>query len=215
MRKLRTTLLVPGVRRVGSILVTSAMAGDGKSLASLNLAVSLAQTGARTLLVNADLRRPRLDEMLGLKGARGLSEAIQSHSSPTRILPLGALRQLSFVPAGRVPSAPAELLGSAQVRDLLLGWQTHYDYVVIDSAPLMAVADPLLLVPWVDGCLLVVRQGKTPRAAAEESCAMLARHLRSDAAFGVVLNAVPVDRMYAQHASCGAPRPGKNDGFHA
>jgi capsular exopolysaccharide synthesis family protein len=155
------------------IAVSSPDAGDGKSTTAINLAGTLAQApDARVLLVDADLRGANLAGYLGLdeQEAPGLVEAILDAN-----LTLEAVTQkrphlnLSIVPAGRLPSAPYEVLKSPRVGELLAEARRQYDYVIVDTPPLVSVPDGRVTGKWVDGFLIVVAAHRTPRKLLEEA----------------------------------------------
>lgn len=167
-RQLRTAVLLstPG-RAPKTLLVTSAMPSEGKTTSSVNLAISLAQTKAKILIIDADLRRPRLHTIFGLNNRRGLSTYLSSEMSDDELL--GMIQQhelsgLSVLTSGPVPPNPAELLGSEPMRQLLDRLQSVYTHIIVDSAPAASFTDAVLLSAMVDGLLLVVRSGSTPTA---------------------------------------------------
>ncbi|WP_166134299.1 polysaccharide biosynthesis tyrosine autokinase [Nocardioides ochotonae] len=174
------------------VVVTSALPNEGKTSTSLNLALSLAQAGKKTLLIEGDLRRPKASAALGLDHAVGvttvlvgkvsLEEAIQKH-------PGTDLRVLS---AGAIPPNPAELLQSHAMTELLAKIRNDFDVVIIDAPPLLPVTDAALLASHADGALLVVRYGSTTRDQLAQSVERLAS---VDAkALGLVMNMVPARR---------------------
>ena len=192
LRSLRTALLLA---RSGQppqvVLVTSCLEAEGKTTVSLNLAVLLAQSGARVLLVDADLRKPTLWSYLGADGVAGLGYALASTEPPVPRYPVPDLPALQVVCGEEVPPFPSELLGSQRLKELLAGWRDSYDFVVLDSPPLLPVTDGVLLSQVSDATLLVARHGKTSRQALRRSAEALRRHHPHGAAIGAVLNAVP------------------------
>ena len=153
------------------LAVTSAVVGDGKTTTAINLAGSLAQArNARVLLVDADLRRASAGLQLGLQDTRGagLADAILD---PDRSLP-GLIRSLPanlrILPAGRLPPQPYEVLKSPRLGAVLEEARRLFDYVVIDTPPLIPVPDCRLIARWVDGLLMVVAAHRTPRKLVEE-----------------------------------------------
>jgi capsular exopolysaccharide synthesis family protein len=168
-RQLRTAVLLstPG-RAPKTLLVSSCVPAEGKTTSSINLALSLAQTNAKVLLIDADLRRPRLRAVFGMNGKHGLSTYLSRAMSESELMemiqPYDA-SNLHVLTAGPVPPNPAELLGSEQMRRLIKTLEPHYDYIVIDSAPVASFTDGVLVSSMVDGVLMVVRCGKTPREA--------------------------------------------------
>jgi capsular exopolysaccharide synthesis family protein len=155
------------------IAVSSAATGDGKTVTSLNLAGTLAQASeGRVLVVEADLRRPSVAALLGFGPGRhpGLVDAILDRNLTLAEI---AVRRppfnLSVVLAGQIPPSPYEVLKSPRLGELLEEARTAYDYVVIDTAPLVTVQDSRVIARWVDGIILVVGANQTPRRLVEEA----------------------------------------------
>ncbi len=166
-RALRTSILLSSLHNPPKVLlVTSPMAGDGKTTVSTNCAIVLAQKGARVLLVDADLRRPSVNRCFGLHPTRGLSNVLTSGDSPESvILPAPDVPSLFILPAGPCPPRPAELLDSDLMRSHLKTWREQYDHIVIDTPPILAVTDGVALSVEADAVILVVRSGKTTKEA--------------------------------------------------
>ena len=160
-----------------TILATSAGPDDGKSTTLANLAIALAETGAPTLLVDCDLRRPSLHTLFGLPNEAGLTSLMLAGTAMLDAagLPLQAtaVPNLRLLPSGPLPPNPAELLASRRMADLLLLLAEQATYVLFDTPPILAVADAAVLAPRVDGVLLVVRAGKTRRDLAVKARKML------------------------------------------
>jgi succinoglycan biosynthesis transport protein ExoP len=191
-RALRTSLLLSQADHPPQvILMTSALPREGKTTAAVNLAVTLAQLGDKTLLVDADLRKPGINRALSLIDGKhaGLSSYLAGVSSLDLItVPHPAITNLAAIPTGPIPPNPADLLSSRRLTELIAELRTRYKFVVIDSPPIMAATDAVILSVLVDGVLLVVRSGETPKEAFTRTRDLLAgvkcRML------GVVLNAV-------------------------
>jgi tyrosine-protein kinase len=143
------------------IVVTSAVPGEGKTVSAANLAITLASAGARVCLVEADMRRPRLHTYLGLEGSVGLSNVLAEQHKLDDLLVDWHNHLLTVLGAGTAPPDPSELLGSQHMRDLLSTLRSRFDYVVIDSPPLLPVTDAAVLAQQVDGAVLIVRHGHT------------------------------------------------------
>lgn len=165
-RQLRTNLSFARPDRPQQVLVlTSPTPGDGKSMTSVNLAATLAQQGARCLLIDADMRRGALDDALSVRRDPGLSQVLAKQSTfadavQTLELP-GVLASLDFLSGGVHPPNPAELLGSARLKELIELCRTKYDSIIIDAPPLNLVTDASLIGTVADGVLVVVRAGVT------------------------------------------------------
>jgi polysaccharide biosynthesis transport protein len=188
-RALRTSILLSsfgGPPKV--ILVTSAMPQEGKTTISANSALVLAQRGSRVLLVDADLRRPGIEKLFGLRPHRGLSTLISgSDKVEDVILPFSGVPNLWILPAGPIPPQPAELLGSAVMKDYIARWRNEFDHVIIDTPPCLSVTDAVLLSPEADRVILVARAGRTTKPAVRHACDVL---LQVNArVMGIVLNA--------------------------
>jgi receptor protein-tyrosine kinase len=145
------------------IVITSAVTGEGKTVSACNLAITLAMAGASVCLVEADLRRPRLYRYMEIDGSVGLTDVLaEKHGLDDVIIPWHD-GLLSVLAAGTTPPDPSELLGSQHMRDLLKRLRRRFEYVVIDSPPLLPVTDAAVLAQQVDGAVLIVRQGRTRR----------------------------------------------------
>lgn len=193
-RSLRTAVLLsrPG-GHPKTILVTSSVPGEGKTTSALNLAVAFAQAGKKTLLVDADLRRPRLANLLGLDQDRGLVHFLTgSRTELKELVQKTQVKGLWALPCGPRPPNPAELLSGDQTERLMSVFRNSFDVVVIDSPPVMAVTDPLVLLPFTDGVVFVVHGNKTPYPLAQRA----SRKIRDvqGTILGVALNNVEPER---------------------
>jgi capsular exopolysaccharide synthesis family protein len=191
-RHLRTSVLLSTAGRAPkSLLVTSSLPGEGKTTTAVNTAISLAQTGASVVIIDADMRRPRLQKIFGIDTHEGLSSILSSEVSENEMLDFVIEDEesgLGVLPSGPVPPNPAELLGSDQMRRLLAALQARYTHVVIDSPPVSSFTDGVLISTMVDGVLLVVHGGRSSRYIVRRS-----KQLLNDVGakiFGVVLNNV-------------------------
>jgi capsular exopolysaccharide synthesis family protein len=191
-RHLRTSVLLSTAgRSPRSLLVTSSLPGEGKTTTAVNTAVSLAQTGASVVIIDADMRRPRLRSIFGLSDRAGLSSILSSELSEAEVLAMVSqvpVNGLHVLTAGPIPPNPAELLGSDQMRRLMIILQSRFNHVVVDSPPVSSFTDGVLISSMVDGVLLVVHGGKSSRHVVKRS-----RQLLQDVGakiFGVVLNNV-------------------------
>jgi capsular exopolysaccharide synthesis family protein len=181
-----------------TLLVTSALPKEGKSFTSANLAqVIVRQHGRRVLLIDGDLRGPRLHLMLGTTPGPGLSDYLQGRNDEFSIMQRGLLENLFFIPSGTGIEDPAELVGNGKLKLLLQRVEPLFDWIIIDSPPAVPVADASLLAKACDGVIMVVRSNATPSDVARK-----ARQEFSDQALvGVVLNgtseeAAPYARYY-------------------
>lgn len=162
-RSLRTSVLfsTPGAPPK-VVLLTSATSGEGKSVTSLNLAATLAESGSRVLLIDADLRRPTCHRVLGVANARGLSSFLSGQATLAEAVVALERPRLDFLPAGPTPPNPAELVGSARMRDALAALREEYEFVIVDSPPVVPVTDGVVLSREADGVVLVVKGHDTP-----------------------------------------------------
>jgi capsular exopolysaccharide synthesis family protein len=174
-RILRTNLQsIKRVAEARTLLVTSSVHDEGKSVTSINLALTMAQQeGMRVLLIDADLRRPSIHRWLGLDNSNGLSEALQEGGVPDERIVALESPPLSVMPAGNEPKNPAELLDSTAMKRLMDRLKQSYDIIIIDSPPMLPVADPGIVGRSVDGVLFVVRAGRTQQRTVLQAFALL------------------------------------------
>jgi succinoglycan biosynthesis transport protein ExoP len=174
-RTLRTSVLVTAAQQgIKTLMVVSAVAGEGKTTTASNLAVVLAQADKRVVLISADLRRPRLHDYFGLPPSdRGLSEVLSGSRRPWEALRSGKVENLWIMSSGKISEQPTELLQSEAMRELLTDQREVVDFILIDCPPVLAVADALVLVPMVDGVLYVADAQTTPRGAVLQARAQL------------------------------------------
>jgi succinoglycan biosynthesis transport protein ExoP len=191
-RALRTSLLLSQAEHPPQvILVTSALPREGKTTAAVNLAVTLAQLGDRTLLMDSDLRKPGVRRALNLTIGKdaGLSSYLAGVSTLDEVLiPHPTISNLTALTTGPVPPSPADLLSSHKMREAITEVRRRFKFVVIDSPPVMAATDAVILSALTDGVLLVVRSGETPKEAFTRTRDLLAAV--KCRLLGVVLNAV-------------------------
>ncbi len=200
-RAIRTNVIfssaVPGGR---SIVVTSTGPGEGKTAVASNLAISLAQASQRVLLIDADMRRPRVHSVFSLRQEPGLSDVLAGTSKASESVRIGGTRGLWVLPSGRIPSNPAELLGSKRFEDFVKTVSQHFDWVIIDTPPVMAVTDSTVVAHLATGVLFVVGAEMTGRQAARRALEQL-EHGRAKLV-GAVLNRVDLQHhgyYYSQY----------------
>ncbi len=171
--------------RIQTLVITSALKGEGKSVTASNLAVVLSQDPTKdVLLVDADLRRPRIHKLLNLEPSPGLAEFLQGDAPLEAVLRHTPYYGLSVVPAGAPVGHPAELLASPEFNDFLHRMSAQYDYILLDSPPLHPISDVSFLVDAVDGILIVVRAHRTNRGLLKQ----VVESLPSEKIVGTVLN---------------------------
>lgn len=196
-RTLRTNVQFLSVdRELRIIEVVSSQPGEGKTTVACNLAVALSQSGSRVALVDGDLRAPRVHRLFAVDPSTGLSNNLVGDSLDLTIQPI--TEHLAVVPAGPIPPNPSELLSSKRMGAVLDELRLRFDYVIIDSAPILAVADGLSIAQFADGVILIARSGTT--AASPLNRALSALVQVSAPVVGIVLNRV-------------RPRDGVSDGY--
>ncbi|MFI7443320.1 polysaccharide biosynthesis tyrosine autokinase [Nonomuraea indica] len=189
-RSLRTNLQFIGVdRQPKSLVITSCLPNEGKSSTSSNLAITLAQAGWRVILVDGDLRRPRIPDYLGIEGGVGLTDVLIGRARLGEVVQTWGEPRLHVLPSGQIPPNPSELLASQGMRQLLDQLTAEYDMVIIDAPPLLPVTDAATLSAVCDGTMLVARYGKTRQEHIQRGTELLASI--NARVVGTVLNFVP------------------------
>jgi polysaccharide biosynthesis transport protein len=199
LRSIRTNLLFMSPEKpLRTMLVTSSGPSEGKTTTAAALAATMAGGGNRVLLVDADMRRPRVHKVFGIQSATGLSALILGEGTLEQAISRTAIPNLDVLPCGPVPPNPAELLHTAAFAKLLGQMAATYDRVVIDSPPAGVVADAIVISTHVDGTLMVLKAGQTSRDAAVRTARSL--HDVKARVFGAVLNDLDLeDRRYGQY----------------
>lgn len=204
-RTLRTRLTQMRERLpLQAILVTSALPGEGKTFVAANLAQSFAQqTGRRVLLLDGDLRLSRLHALLGTAAVPGLSDFLRGNAEVSAVLQRGRPDNLFFIPGGRPPSNPMELLGNGRLKSLLHRLAPLFDWIVLDSPPCVPLSDASLLAELCDGVVMVVRAAKTPFDAAQKG----KQQFQHRNLLGVVLNQIEPQAAYSAYYYQGSEPP--------
>ncbi len=189
-RSIRTNLQYVDVDNPPRVVaITSALPGEGKTTTACNLAITLAQAGRSVLLVEADMRRPKVSEYMGIEASVGLTDVLTGACQLDESLVQWHRGLLTVMPVGSTPPNPSELLASQQMRHVLEELRGRYDVVILDAAPLLPVSDGAIVASVTDGALLIARHGTTTRDQTVHAAEALAR---VDARLlGVVLNFVP------------------------
>jgi capsular exopolysaccharide synthesis family protein len=177
-----------------SMIITSPEPGDGKTTTAANLAITITLSGHKVLLIDADLRRPHVHQLLGVDRAPGLAEVLSGAASATETIRDTVVDGLSFLPAGQPEIPPTELLDSERMRALLAASAHRYDVVIVDAPPVLAATDPIVLAPYCDAVLVVASADKTDFRALSQVKSTLG-------AVGVSISGVIFNRYDAEKAS--------------
>lgn len=188
-RALRTSLLMSSAGNPPkTILITSSMASEGKTTTAINTAISLAQLGARVLIIDCDLRRPSIHKRLDISSAYGLSNYLSANTELNSLIQKLEIPNLSVITSGPIPPNPAELLSSPKMKEMIRELGKSFDHIIIDSPPIANVTDPIILSTIVDGTAMVIHGSKTSRSMVWRSRKDLLNI--GSKIFGVVLNNV-------------------------
>jgi capsular exopolysaccharide synthesis family protein len=190
-RALRTSILLSAVEPVKSFVVTSSLENEGKTTSAINLAITLAQMEKMVLLVDADLRKPKIHNVFGIENSIGLSSFL-ARQVVRDMIKTSPIPHLSIITSGPLPPNPSELLGSMRMKEFLNIVNEKFDIVVLDTAPLITVTDTTILSDLVDGTVMVIRSGSTTFEVAKRGSKLL-RDINAKI-LGVVLNGVDTER---------------------
>lgn len=175
-RTLRTNLLALNTAKpIKVITVTSSINAEGKTVTCINLAISMAHdlNKKQVLLIDADLRRGRIHKYLGIKPEHGLTDILADGINPDEVFVNIGINNLTILPAGRVPSNPAELLGSMKFQDMLNFLKARYDYIIIDSPPIIPVTDAGVIGSQTDGVVMIIQAGRTQKGIVKHAEGLL------------------------------------------
>ncbi len=174
-RNLRTSVLLSSGsgRPPKTLLVTSSQAGEGKTTTAVNIAITLSQTGEKVILLDCDMRNPRVHKVIGLENTHGMSTFLSGNSDLSSMIQQSDIPNLFAVSAGRVPPNPAELLGSPRMKQGLALLDEYFDHIVIDSPPVLSVTDARIIGTLVDGVVLVIKGSETPKEAVQRTKRLL------------------------------------------
>ncbi len=200
-RGIRTGILFSSAESPpGTILVTSAGPQEGKTITTANLGITMAQAGARTIILDCDMRRPSLHKIFGIKKDRGISNILVGSGDLGKAVHHTGVENLDIIPCGPVPPNPSEILGSNRMTSILETLRTRYSYIFIDAPPSTAVTDAVVLSRSAEGVIFVIRAGETPREIARNALSQfeaVKAHI-----IGIILNGVDMGRdgyYYYQH----------------
>jgi polysaccharide biosynthesis transport protein len=189
-RGIRTSIVFTAVEhKRKTILITSSSPQEGKTTVASNLAIAMAQSGEKTILLDADMRKPRLENVFGIKMQHGLSDILAGKDIFKDAVHKTDIQNLDIIACGSIPPNPSELLGSRKIQEFLAFLEEKYDRVIIDSSPVLAVTDSVVLSGKVDGVILVVKAGYTHKNAAIKVKEIL-ETVKTASILGVVLNMV-------------------------
>jgi polysaccharide biosynthesis transport protein len=216
-RMLRTSVLLSTAGRPPRvILVTSGQPGDGKTTTAFNTAIAFTQLKSRVILVDCDMRKPRVHTLAGVSKGKGLSTLLSAGGDLSEFIRPSSVPYLSILPCGHIPPNPSELISSEKMRELLAILSDRFDYVILDSPPLVTVTDPIILSTLVDGVIVVTKSGKSKSEVLRRACHELSTV--NAKILGVVLNDLDAKqegddyyyyyRYYSDYTDRGKPAPG-------
>ena len=192
-RNIRTSILLSFSEKPPKIIVVSSPnPAEGKTTTAINTAIALSQTGGRVILIDADMRKPRIHNIFAKDNGIGLSSFLSGNIQLESIIRSSKIPNLSYIPSGPIPPNPSELLGSTLFKNMIQSLGNQFDQILLDSPPVLGFADSTILSTLVDGVILVVVGGKTPKENLQRAKEML---FQVDARIlGVVINRVDIRR---------------------
>lgn len=183
---------------IKTLAVTSPSPKEGKSTTASNLAITMAQMGAKVLLVDTDLRKPIINKLFGLKKEKGLTNLLMEDMEPDEVIAVDVVPNLSVLTSGTLPPNPSELLCSDKMKALLEQLKSFYDYIIFDTPPIVAVTDAAILSSIIDGTLLVVSHAKTQHHTGAQAVKLLTKV--NARILGVVINNITLDKYMGKYS---------------
>jgi succinoglycan biosynthesis transport protein ExoP len=197
-RYIRTSILLSSSNGCPKMIaITSPNLGEGKTTTVINTAIALSQTGARVLVIDGDMRKPRIHKIFNHENGTGLSTFLSRHGHLVSIIKKSEVPNLFYIPAGPIPPNPSELLGSNLFKKMLGALQTRFEYILVDTPPVLGFADAIILSSSVSGVILTVLGGKTPKWALQRAKEALQQ--TQTKILGVVINRVDIRRSDYGH----------------
>jgi succinoglycan biosynthesis transport protein ExoP len=192
-RNIRTSILLSFSERPPKrIAISSANPSEGKTTTAINTAIALSQTGAQVIVVDADMRKPRIHKVFSQENGAGLSNFLSGNAGLDAMIKKSEIPNLYYIPAGPIPPNPSELIGSKLFKSMMECLGTRFDHIVLDSPPVLGFADTVILSASVEGIILVVLGGKTPRETLQRAKDVL--HQVNAKILGVVINRINIQR---------------------
>jgi capsular exopolysaccharide synthesis family protein len=192
-RGIRTSILLSfSEKPPKKIAITSPNPSEGKTTTVINTAIALSQTGAQVLIIDADLRKPRLHKIFNHENGQGLSSFLSGHGDLESVVKKSEVPNLFYIPSGPIPPNPSELLGSNLFKNMLESLEARFDHILLDSPPVLGFADAVILSTSVNGVILTVLGGKTPRETLQRAKEVLQQV--NTKIIGVVINRVDIRR---------------------
>ncbi len=192
-RNVRTSILLSFSEKPPKrIAVSSPNPAEGKTTTVINTAIALSQTGARVLIIDSDMRKPRVHAVFGEENGVGLSNFLSGNAELRSVIKRANIPNLYYIPSGPIPPNPSELLGSSLFKTTMRFLGDKFDHIILDSPPVLGFADSMILSASVDGTLMVVSGGKTPRETLQRAKDVL--HQVNAKILGVVINQVDIGR---------------------
>ncbi|WP_027308875.1 CpsD/CapB family tyrosine-protein kinase [Caloramator sp. ALD01] len=192
-RTLRTNIQFSSLdKKVKKIVITSSAPGEGKTTTALNLSITLAQNGHKTLLLDCDMRKPSIHKKLKISNLYGISDLLVGEAKYEIVISKGPVENLDIITSGTKPPNPAELLSSQKMLNFISDVEKNYEYIIIDTPPVLMVTDAQVLSKYADGTILVVASGE-----AEKDAVVKAKELLTKVGaniLGVVLNKLDTNR---------------------
>jgi len=187
-RVLRTNLQFSSFdREIKTIVITSSIPGEGKTTTITNLAIAFAQSGSKVLLIDTDLRKPKIHKMFNLENHKGITTLLSQHETVQSCV-YNEIDNLDIICCGPIPPNPSELLGSCAMKDLIEGFKAEYDVILLDSAPVGTVTDAAVLGAICDGVILIAKSGAVDIYAVRRAKEML-KNVNANI-LGIVLNSM-------------------------
>ncbi len=198
-RTLKTNIQFSSIHKdIKTLVITSSLPSEGKSFTACNLALTMARSGINVLLLDGDLRKPTLHNYFDLSSMRGLTNLLIEENKEYHDMSCKIEDNLTVMPSGPIPPNPTELLQTKRLRELMMQLKEHFDVVIIDSPPVLAVADPSILSVIADATLLIVEHGKCSRDSVVKAKEQL-QMVKADI-IGVVFNNVPPNGEVYQYS---------------